>query len=417
MALPIKRPKPDLARFETRVIPVAKDKEKLRSQLVPWMSEVVKSTGQPHSLRGLPAAKFLVNMASGVDTILSEPGMSLGKGEVKKTLFARFDLGSQPDGRWAVQHVSFSLSKDGPEKQKAKEQAELKARLLAEAEAKNKLHPKANAFKVALHMDTWIDDIKAGAKLLQGDFDAVHEYAAKAASIPENPIAVKDVVMGAVGTGVGKLGEAGERAGKLAEKYDKIDKAISYGEKAMKYGKMIRGGGPPEDIFEQSQSKIYKTGVGDIIADEVIDQAANLPGAGPFIKGFAGMFFHFASMNYAGAVAKVRGRAYSWFIAGYVQGLTNVALESPPRDPLDKFFFTFGLGRTLRDSESDKFKVQVFLLWYSSEHYLMGTTTPGVRMSKPLDWTFPDGYLAFWSPERLGNAMATLMKTTQYLVD
>lgn len=417
MATPIKRPKPNLARFESRTISIPKDKERLRSYLMPWLAEVVKSTGQPHNLRGLPAPKFLVNMASGVDLLLSGTGMSLGNGEVKKTVFARFDLGGQPNGMWSVQHVSFSLSKDGPEKEKAKEQAELKARLLAEAEARNRLSPKFNAFKVSLHVDTWVDDIKAGAKLLQNDFTVVHEYAAKAASIPENPIGVKDVVLSGVGAGVGKLGQAGDRAKKLADQYSKIDDAISKGEKAVKYGKMIKGGGPPPDIFEKSQNKIYKTGAGDIVADEVIDKAASLPGAGPFIKGFAGMFFHFASMNYAGAVAKVRGRAYAWFIAGYVQGLTGVAMERPPADELDSFFFKFGLGRTLRDSESDKFNVQIFLLWYSSEHHLMGTTSPGVRMEKPLDWTFPDGYLAFWSPERLANSMATLIRTTQYLVD
>ena len=64
MSLPIKRPKPDLARFETRLVVVPKDKERLRAHLIPWMTEVVKSTGQPRTIRGLPAAKFLVNMAN-----------------------------------------------------------------------------------------------------------------------------------------------------------------------------------------------------------------------------------------------------------------------------------------------------------------------------------------------------------------
>jgi len=417
MPLPLRTIKPDLRHLETRSVPIGTDLGRLRTHLMPWMMEVVKSTGQPHNMRGMPTWKFLVNMASGVDGLLGARGMSLGKGDVPVTVFARFDLSGQANGSWMLQHVTFSLTKDGPERDKEREKAELKARLLAEAEARNRLHPKASAFKVALHVDTWIDDIKAGATLLQKDLQAVYEYAAKAASIPDNPIGVKDVVMSGVGAGVGKLGQAGDRAKKLADQYGKIDTAISHGEKAVKYGAMIKGGGPPEDIFQQSQSKIYKTDKGDIVADEVIDYAAGLPGAGPFIKGFAGMFFHFASMNYAGAVAKARGRCYSWFIAGYVQGLINVGIDSPPSDPLDSFFFKFGMDRTMRDNEKDKFRVQIFLLWYSKEHHLIGTTSPGVRMERPLDWTFPDGYLAFWSPERLASGIATLIRTTQYLVD
>ena len=417
MAVPVKMPKPDLRRFETRKIPIGRDLGKLRSHLTPWMMEVVKSTGQPQRMRGNPTWQFLVNMASGVDGLLGATGMSLGKGDAPVTVFARFDLAGQANGAWMVMHVTFSLTKDGPERDKEREKAELKARLLAEAEARNRLHPKASAFKVALHVDTWVDDIKAGAVLLQKDLQAVYEYAARAASIPENPIEFKDVALGVVGEGVGTLGELEDRAKDLANIYNKVDERISKIQKVVKYGEMIRGGGPPEDIFQKSQSKIYKTGTGDIIAEEVIDQATKLPGAGPFIKGFAAMFFHFASMNYAGAVAKVRGRCYSWFIAGYIQGLINVGIDSPPSDPLDSFFFKFGMARTMRDSEKDKFRVQIFLLWYSKEHYLIGTTAPGVRMERPLDWTFPDGYLAFWSPERLANGIATLIRTKQYLVD
>lgn len=419
MSLPIKRPKPDLARFETRLVVVPKDKERLRAHLIPWMTEVVKSTGQPRTIRGLPAAKFLVNMAN-LDPLLNDTTMSLGKGEAQKTVHARFDLGGQSNGAWSVQHVNFSLhtasaDKKSFEQQRSQDQAELKARLLAEAEEKNRSSPKAKAFKAALHVNTWIDDIKAGARIVQGDFDKVYEFAAKAASIPGNPISVKDVAMGAAGKVVGKLGSMEERAEKLAKAYDKIDGAISQAEKMAGYGESMRNP-EQEDIFTRSQSKIYKTGKGDIIADEVIDQAANLPGAGPFVKGFAAMFFHFASMNYAGAVAKVRGRSYSWYIAGYVQGLTGVLLDSPPKDELDLFFFKTGLATTLRDSESDKFKAQIFLLWYSSEHQIIGQNAPGERRTD-LDWNFPNDYLAAWSPQRLALSMATLLKTKQYLTD
>ena len=198
MPLPIKRPKPDLARFETRMIPIPKDKEKLRSHLMPWMTEVVRSTGQPRIIRGLPAAKFLVNMAN-LEPLLSDTTMSLGKGEPQKMVRAKFDLGGQSSGAWSVQHVSFSLhgsafDKQTLEQKRVQEQAELKSRLLAEAEEKNRSSPKAKAFKATLHVNSWIDDIKAGARLVQGDFDKVYEYAAKAASIPANPISVKDVV-------------------------------------------------------------------------------------------------------------------------------------------------------------------------------------------------------------------------------
>ena len=419
MSLPIQRPKPDLKRFETRVIPIAKDKDRLRSHLMPWMAEVVKSTGQPRNIRGLPAAKFLVNMAN-LEPILSGTTMSLGKGEPQKTVYAQFDLGGQPSGAWSVQHVSFSLhtsafDKKSNEQKRGQEQAELKARLLAEAEEKNRSSPKAKAFKAASHVNTWIEDIKAGARLVQGDFTKVYEFAAKAASIPANPISVKDVAMGAAGKVVGKLGDMEARAGKLAKAYDKIDGMISESEKMAQYGEQIREP-KPEDIFSRSQSRIYKTDKGDVIADAVIDEATKLPGAGPFVKGFAAMFFHFASMNYAGAVAKVRGRCYSWYIAGYVQGLTGMILDSPPTDELDQYFFKLGLATTLRDSDSDKFRAQIFLLWYSSEHQIIGQNAPGERRTD-LDWSFPNDYLAAWSPQRLALSMATLLKTKQYLTD
>jgi len=422
MSRPATFPKPDLSRFKSRVIPVSTDRSKLESKLQEWMTQVVHSTHQPSTLRNMPAAKALVTLSTGIDSILdAPPTMKLGPASSEQTIHATFDLAGLPSGAWYVVHVTFSVqlsqfSKQMRDRQSAEEIAAENARIRARAEAENKLHPKAAAFKTALHVDTWTADIKKGAALLQGDFDAVYEYAKKAASIPGNPISVKDVAMGGVGLGVGKLGTASSQATKLAEQYDKIDTAISRGEKAMKYGEMIKGSGP-EDVFTKSQNKIYKTGAGDIVADEVIDAASNLPGAGPFIKGFAAMFFNFAAANYAGAVVKVRGRAYSWFIAGYIQGLTGVALESPPANELDSYFFKFGLGRTFRDSEADKFCVQVFLLWYSSSHYIIGSTSPGEKMSKPLDWTFPDGYLAFWSPERLAYSMATLLKKKQYLID
>jgi hypothetical protein len=421
MKSPSTIPKPDMKRFGSRVIPVSQDRSKLKLKLQEWMGEVVRHTKHPNKIRGMEPAKFLVEFASGLDELQSTPSMHIGKGDPERTVYAKYDFASMPNGYWYVTHVTFSLltgeaAKKFQEQRSAEEKAELKARLLARVEESNRLHPKASAFQAALHVDTWTNDIKAGAKLLQKDMDALYEVAAKAASIPENPISVKDAAMGGVGKGVGALGTASDRAAMLADTYDKVDKAIGYGEKAVKYGAKLKGSAP-EDLLKQSQSKIYKTGAGDIVADELIDLAANLPGAGPFVKGFAGMFFHFASMNYAGAVAKVRGRLYSWYIAGYVQGLTNVALESPPNDALDKHFFNLGLATTLRDSESDKFNVQIFLLWYSSEHYIIGSNSPGVRMSKPLDWTFPDGYLAFWSPERLGHSLATLLKTKRYLVD
>ena len=53
---------------------------------------------------------------------------------------------------------------------------------------------------------------------------------------------------------------------------------------------------------------------------------------------------------------------------------------------------------------------------YTSTHYIAKNVLGDV-IEHPDEWTFPDGYLAHWIPERLGQAMVALLKVRDYLVN
>jgi len=335
---------------------------------------------------------------------------------------ATFTLNGMADGSWYVAAVKFAPVLTQEQQKLAKQT--LKQNLEDEARAENSNHPKAKAFKTELHMETWQKDIVEGAKLIQGEINVAYAYAKKAASIPDNPYTVKDMTMTFIDSSVKGLGAMEERADKMLEVYDKIrefqDKVGEMKELSEKFEevkeerKLEKEG--KKDLLKESQKRVFEKSSGDVLVEKAIDLASKIPGGGRFVKGFAGMFFDFASANYAGLVTTIRGRAYSWYIAGFVQGLTRVAIERPPDDPLDSFFFQLSFQRASSMHDNESFQAQIFLLWYTSKHYIAGNSL-GDAIEHPDEWTFPEGYLAHWIPERLGQAMVALLKTRDYLVN
>jgi len=419
--LPVQHRKPDLSRFEVRQIVVPRTEAQLEHVLLPWITDVVNHTRHPHTLRATP--KWLVESAQGKSEILqAPPGLADRHGNLQ-TIRATFSFNQMAHGDWYVAGVRFdpvlsTMQQKAKEDSDEEEKREFRKRAEDAAKAENSLHPKALYFKVELHKETWIADIHAGAGVIQNEIEVVHAFGKKAAAIPENPYGPKDMALTLIDSSVAGLGAMEERAEKLAKVYDKVrefqDKVDEGKELAEKFKEAREE--KKEDILKESQRRVYEKSTGDVVFGAAIDLASKIPGGGRFVKGFAGMFFDFASANYAGLVTTIRGRAYSWFIAGFIEGLTTVPISTAPSDALDVFFYNLGLKRSRSMGEDKSFQAQIFLLWYTSTHYIAGNLMGDV-IDHPDEWTFPNGYLAAWIPERLGQAMVPLLKRKEYLVD
>lgn len=419
MIKPAGHPKPNLSRFEVRQIAVPRTKAELERLLLPWITEVVNQTRHPKILRATP--KWLVGSAQGKDAILeAPPGLAGSRGSALK-LKATFSFAGMADGSWYVAAVRFdpilsSAQQKIVQDRKEDEKREFRKRAEDSAKAENSLHPKALYFKVELHQGTWVDDIRDGAKVIQDEINVAYAYAKRAAAIPDNPYGPKDMALALIDSSVEGLGAMEERAEKMVEVYKKAREFQDKVDEGKELSEKWKEAHEKEDILKESQRRVFDKGAGDVIAEKAIDLASNIPVAGRFVKGFAGMFFDFASANYAGLVTTIRGRAYSWYIAGFIEGLSHVTISSPPRDELDSFFFQLALKRARSMHEKESFQAQIFLLWYTSTHYIVDNFL-GDAIEHPDKWTFPDGYLAHWIPERLGIAMVALLKRKEYLVD
>jgi hypothetical protein len=426
MIHPVVHRKPDLSRLEARAIVVPKTLAQLEHVLIPWITEVVDHTRHPNTLRATP--RWLVGSAEGKDAILeAPPSLADRRGNVQNVR-AKFTFNGMADGNWYVASVKFepilsAIQRKAAQAEEDDEEQQFRKRAEDAAKADNSLHPKALHFKIELHSDTWVADIKAGAAIVQNEIEMVHAFAKKAAAIPENPYGPKDMALTMLDSSIAGLGAMEERAEKLAKVYEKVrefqdqaeegkEMVDQWNEAREEKEREARG---EKDVLKESQRRVYEKSTGDVLAEKAIDLASKIPGGGRFVKGFAGMFFDFASANYAGLVTTIRGRAYSWYIAGFVESLTSVPISTTASDDLDKFFYNLGLKRgSMHENES--FQAQIFLLWYTSTHYISGNLL-GDAIEHPDEWTFPNGYLAFWSPERLGQAMVPLLKRKEYLVD
>jgi len=421
MPMPKSYSKPDLTALQTRMIQVPPIRHQLEQKLLPWIEEVVRNTKHPPTIRRMPPARYLLQTAEGIEEIMiAPPPMALSSGPGQQTIDARFYFAGMRGG-WFVEHIKFSprlgsMQLKVKADMEAADHAAAVKRMLERAEAENKLHPKFRAFPAAKYTDDpWTEDVNRGAALLDRELKIIYASARAEAAIPDNPYSPKDVGLSLMGGGVGVLGTTGEAAEKLAKVYEHTDQALT----GIQMFTTIKEDVEAIKKYKEDGNSVLKGGksLGDVLVGRGIEVVAALPGVGPFVKGFAGMFFDFASANFAGEVTKIRCRIYLWYIAGFISGLTTVATDVPVSE-FDRKYKDFGLGRAACLSFDQRMQVQISLMHWASEHYTKGNSS-GSRMATPEDWTleFPDGYLAHWSPELLARAISLLICRRPYIVE
>jgi len=287
MVKPTSHPKPDLSGLAVRQIVVPRTKGQLEHTLLPWIADVVSHTRHPNILRA--SAKWLVGSAQGKDAIMeAPPGISDRRGNVQ-TVKATFSFSGMADGNWYVAAVKFALVLSAMQEKAAEdisedEKRDFRKRAEDAAKAENSLHPKAQAFKVELHRETWRADIHTGATIIQNEINVAYAYAKKAASIPDNPYGPKDMALSLIDSSVAGLGKMEERAEKFVKVYekarefqDKVDEGKELAEKmekAKEEAKEEKEG--KKDILKESQRRVYEKSGGDVLAEKAIDLASKI---------------------------------------------------------------------------------------------------------------------------------------------
>jgi len=234
-----------------------------------------------------------------------------------------------------------------------------------------------------------------GDTIIKSAIKRAHEHAREDAKTLENPVTPVDMALDMTGMGVGHLAKAGEGAEHLAQYYE----ALAHGREARELGEKLR---------EKEKS------TGDKVLETGLALAGQIPGAGHFVNTIAGMMFDIAISSDASRVTKLRSRCYVYFVAGYINKLTLADTGVPGRK-LDRKYFDLGTVAAPTPNSPGSFNVQISLMHYASEHYTDGGWR-GLGF-KPQVWTFPDQYVAKWSPELLGRAMATQLHKREYLIE
>ncbi len=363
--------------------------------------------------------------------------MSLGGGKTTRTFYAYFDLGAMPEGSRHVWHATFFNSQSEfqkymqergpmewhPEYYDDQLRKRMEEEKKAEAASANTL--KARAFKWQLHQDQPDLDIAAGQTVMEVEMNTAHEYAQRAAAIPENFYTPKDMIKDALMFGVGKAVGMGVEAGKVREG---VEKGYEYTEKGTDVVSSLKEENDKiheskeakesKNVLVQSSYSVYHKTRADAAAEQAVDMLSMIPGGGTFVKMFAGMFMEVGVANYAGKVTKIRIRAYTWFTTGCILGLTGADTERP-KEAFDNIFYNLAFNRAAGMDETRRYQAQLFLLAYASTHYLLGTTDPGEKRTPehPDYWTFPKDLAARWSPKTLGLALATKFRNYDLLVN
>jgi hypothetical protein len=420
MAFPEISPKPNLNRFASRLMSVPPAKHQLEMKLLGWIGEIATHTNHPSKIRGLPYDRYLLTTADGVGDVLSAPPpMALSQGPGQQTVQAKFDLRQDiRRGNWYVEHIKFSVKlsdlqqKILTENTQAEDLAK-KKRFLDAAEAENKLHPKHLAFPLQDYADNLLDLGNEGFCILKMQLPVIHGMARTEASIPDNPYTPQEVAMSLAGGAIGVMGKTGEGAEKLAHVYEHTDQAISTVKRFTSIGEDQEA----MKKYKEDGNSVLRGGKsrGDVITERIIDVAADMPGVGPFVKGFAGMFYNFASANFAGEVTKIRCRIYIWYIAGFVSALTTVVTELPVTE-FDRKYYQFGIGQAKPLSLDIRVGVQLALMDWFANHNITGGFGNQKR-EKPLQWTCAEDFLAHWSPELLAETMVCMLCQSPYLLD
>ena len=474
-AKPVSRPKPDVKRFSSKKIDLPPTRDALEMKLVGWIGDVLDYIGQNEPMEGLHPASYLIVNADGIDDLMvASRGMALGPRDV----YAYFDWGRKPNGRWFIRHVKFGISLSRAEIS-AEQKRALKERLLDQAETENASHFHARqiVFPAEDYVHTWTTEIAPGETHVNTLVGEIYEAAQKEAAIPDNWVKPEDMALSFGGDAV-QLAKGGsialkgvdkgekaareislvhggaaaaknasemaiklaraekdlldiesieriveaentlikaERTLKLAELHERADalKKIIEGYKKLKDYKEL-------DAEEAEERKLFAKSKGDLYAELGVQLLSTIPGAGTFVTVFAGMFTEIGLANYAGVVARIRGRMYSLFVAGFVTGLTLMGEDPPLKRERDKKYYDLGVQRGLKMPPRASFQTQIYLMDYARQNITSGfwAGTPYAFHGTPTpNWDYPHDWEAKWSPILLGCALVTKLGFKKFMIE
>jgi hypothetical protein len=448
---PVRRPQPDVKRFVSRNINLPPGREQLEMILVNWMADVVDDIGQngdmDDGVKQLTPKSYLILHADGIDDLMiASRGMSLGP----RTVYARFYWANRPNGEWYIYHVKFGTSLSRAE-MSAEQKRTLRDRLLDDAETKNAsvFHASQVVFPAEKYLFVWPSLVHPGEIHVNSLIEEIYEDAQKEASMPENWITGKDMAVTFAGSVIGAGGKAADAAKEYGETMVKVSadmqgiekldtlvdgvKTVKNAERTIKYakfGEQAKKLASYNDKYDQIKESaeeddedyepVFRKSAADIGADGVIDLWSDIPGAGGFIKMFAGMFVDIGLANYAGVVAAIRSRIYSLFVAGFVTGLTLTGEDPPLKRKRDKKYYELGLRRGVNMPPVPSFETQLYLMDYARQNITTGFwagTSYAFHDSPTPDWDYPHDWEAKWSPALLGCAMVTKLGFKKFMIE
>jgi len=390
--------KPDLTRWSSREISVTSNVDYFKASLAEWMADVVQQTKNPFGSPFSRAAQLVLH-ATGVDVILHAPATLNLAG--RRRVFARFLWGRTWNGDWYIRAVAFSVVLSNRDLQEA-ERAALKERLLdkAEQEFAKRYHPRPYVFPAENRVDSFADDLEKGNAIVASFIERAYLHGREVAQLLENPITPMDLAVDAAGLGVSKAGKMADRAGKLKDIYEGVDATKKVLDNDRRAKEVVSG----------------KKTTGDAILETAVDMAGLIPGAGPFINAIAGLIFEVAIANQAGLVTRLRSRAYTFLIAGFINEITNID-SGGPVSRIDQGYMMFGRTLAMQLNSTHRYQVQLSLLHYASNHYTAGGWGGLVYMGyRKSEWLFPDQYVVNWSPRLIAASLATQLHKIKYLV-
>jgi hypothetical protein len=327
----------------------------------------------------------------------------------------------------------------------------LRDRLLDDAETKNAsvFHASQVVFPAEKYLFVWPSLVHPGEIHVNSLIEEIYEDAQKEASMPENWITGKDMAVTFAGSVIGAGGKAADAAKEYGETMVKVSadmqgiekldtlvdgvKTVKNAERTIKYakfGEQAKKLASYNDKYDQIKESaeeddedyepVFRKSAADIGADGVIDLWSDIPGAGGFIKMFAGMFVDIGLANYAGVVAAIRSRIYSLFVAGFVTGLTLTGEDPPLKRKRDKKYYELGLRRGVNMPPVPSFETQLYLMDYARQNITTGFwagTSYAFHDSPTPDWDYPHDWEAKWSPALLGCAMVTKLGFKKFMIE
>jgi len=474
-AKPVSQPKPDVKRFISRRIDLPPTRDELELKLVDWIGNVLDYLGQNAPMEGLHPASYLIMHADGIDELMAASrGMALGP----RAVYAYFDWGAKPNGRWFIRHVKFGISLSRAEIS-AEQKRALKERLLDKAETENASHFHARqvVFPAENYVDTWTKEMAPGETHVNTLVGEIYEAAQKEAAIPANWVTPVDMALSFGGDavslakggsialkGVDKTKDAvreislvhggasaaksaSEMAIKLARaekdladidrleriveaentltKAERTLKLAEWHERADTLKKIIDGYNNLKeykelDAEEAEERKLFAKTKGDMYTELGVELLSSIPGAGTFVKVFAGMFTEIGLANYAGVVARIRGRIYSLFVAGFITGLTLMGDDPPLKRERDKKYYDLGVQRGVNMPPRASFQTQIYLMDYARQDITSGFwagTTYAFHGTPTPKWDYPHDWEAKWSPILLGCSLVTKLGFKKFMIE